>query len=93
VKSRCGGIDSWPLTEIVPTASTEQLEHVWREHDTAEFDGEHVKTLGQSTSYLMQLVLRLYEFPDKATGDRTITGAYPKEFLVDYVRGYRRVPG
>jgi hypothetical protein len=39
VKSRCGGIDSWPLTEIVPTASTEQLEHVWREHDTAEFDG------------------------------------------------------
>jgi len=38
-------------------------------------------------------VLILYEFPDKATGDRTITGAYPKEFLVDYVRGYRRVPG
>jgi hypothetical protein len=41
----------------------------------------------------MQFMLRLYEFPDKATGERTITGAYPKEFVVDYVRGYRRVPG
>ena len=93
MKSRCGGIESWPLTEIVPTASTEQLEHVWREHDTAEFDSEHVKTLGQSPTYLMQLMLRLYEFPDKTTGDKTITGAYPKEFVVDYVRGYQRVPG
>jgi hypothetical protein len=41
----------------------------------------------------MQFMLRLYGFPDKATGERTITGAYPKEFVVDYVRGYRRVPG
>ena len=77
----------------MPTASTEQLEHVWREHDTAEFDSEHVKTLGQSPSYLMQFMLRLYEFRDKATGERTITGAYPKEFVVDYVRGCQRVPG
>ena len=54
-------------------------------------DGEHVKTVGQSPSYPMQLMLSLYEFPDDA--DRTITGPYPKEFVVDYVRGYRRVPG
>jgi hypothetical protein len=36
--------------------------------------------------------LSLYEFPDDA-GERTFTGPYPKEFAVDYVRGYRRVPG
>ena len=55
-------------------------------------DGVHVKTVGQSPSYPMQLMLSLYEFPDDAR-DRTITGRYPKEFVVDYVRGYRRVPG
>ena len=62
------------------------------EHVAFSIDGEHVKTVGQSPSYPMQLMLSLYEFPDDA-GDRTITGPYPKEFVVDYVRGYRRVPG
>jgi hypothetical protein len=56
-------------------------------------DGEHVKTVGQAPSYLMQPMLSLYEFPNDDAGDRTITGAYPKEFVVDHVRGYRRVPG
>jgi len=35
----------------------------------------------------------IYEFPNDDAGDRTITGAYPKEFVVDYVRGYQRVLG
>jgi hypothetical protein len=38
----------------------------------------------------MQLMLGIYEFRGEATappGD----GAYPKEFVVDYVRGYRRL--
>ncbi len=56
-------------------------------------DGEHLKTVGQSPSYPMQLMLSLYEFPKDDAGGRTITGAYPKEFVVDCVRGYRRVPG
>jgi hypothetical protein len=56
-------------------------------------DGEHVKTVGQSPSYPMQLMISIYEFPNDDAGERTITGAYPKEFVVDYVRGYRRVPG
>jgi beta-glucanase (GH16 family) len=65
----------------------------WTPEDVAFFvDGEHVKTVGQSPSYPMQLMLSLYEFPDDA-GERTTTGAYPKEFVVDYVRGYRRVAG
>jgi beta-glucanase (GH16 family) len=63
------------------------------EHVTFSIDGEHVKRVGQSPSYPMQLMLGLYEFPNDDSGDRTITGAYPKEFVADYVRGYRRVPG
>ncbi len=54
-------------------------------------DGEHVKTVGQSPSYPMQLMLGNYEFPEDP-GDGTTTGPYPKEFVVGYVRGYRRVP-
>ena len=51
-------------------------------------DGELVKMVGQSPSYPMQLMLNLYEFPDERGGR---TGPYPKEFVVDHVRGYRRV--
>jgi len=45
-------------------------------------DDEHVKTVEQSPSYPMQLMLGIYEFEPGAN--------YPKEFVVDYVRGYRR---
>jgi beta-glucanase (GH16 family) len=48
------------------------------EHVTFSIDGEHIRTVG---------------LPDNAAGGVIITGAYPKEFVVDYVRGYRRVPG
>ena len=50
-------------------------------------DDEHVKTVGQSPSYPMQLMLGVYEFP----GDASRATDYPKAFTVDYVRGYRRV--
>jgi hypothetical protein len=46
-------------------------------------DGETVKTVEQSPAYPMQLMLNIYEFG--APG-----GDYPKEFVVDYVRGYGR---
>jgi beta-glucanase (GH16 family) len=52
-------------------------------------DDEHVKTVRQSPSYPMQLMLGIYEFPDEPRGERRTTG-YPKQFTVDYVRGYRR---
>jgi len=48
-------------------------------------DGELVKTVDQAPDYPMQLMLSLYEFPD---GLRR-AAAYPKEFVVDYVRGFR----
>jgi len=50
-------------------------------------DGELVKTVDQSPAYPMQLMLNLYEFP-AGPGDPD-GGAYPKELVVDYVRGYR----
>ena len=49
-------------------------------------DGDTVKTVGQSPAYPMQLMLNIYELP--ADGDAS-PGPYPKEFIVDYVRGYR----
>jgi len=61
------------------------------EHVGFFVDGEPVKTVGQSPSYPMQLMLSLYELPHDA-GERIVTGPYPKEFVVNYVRGYRWVP-
>jgi hypothetical protein len=71
--------------------------HVYAAERTPErvefyVDGEHVKTVNQSPSYPMQLMLGLYEFPGEAS-DGAREGPFPKEFVVDYVRGYRRVPG
>jgi Glycosyl hydrolases family 16 len=60
----------------------------WTPEQVAFFvDDEHVKTVRQSPSYPMQLMLSIYEFPGEAS-----TTAYPKAFTIDYVRGYRR-PG
>jgi beta-glucanase (GH16 family) len=53
-------------------------------------DGDVVKTVGQSPSYPMQLMLGIYEFADDGRPEPA-TGAYPKRFTVDYVRGYRPV--
>ena len=55
-------------------------------------DGGLVKTVDQSPQYPMQFMLGVYEFePRDAAGTvgRRLP-AYPKQFVVDYVRGYRR---
>ena len=49
-------------------------------------DGERVKTVAQAPDYPMQLMLSLYEFREGEP-----EGPYPKELVVDYVRGYRLV--
>jgi hypothetical protein len=49
-------------------------------------DGDVVKVVDQSPSYPMQLMLGIYEFPDYRSA-RPAT-AYPKEFVVEYVRGH-----
>jgi beta-glucanase (GH16 family) len=51
-------------------------------------DGERVRSVGQSPDYPMQLMLNIYEFPDGSDAGRDAAD-YPKEFVVDYVRGYR----
>jgi hypothetical protein len=60
----------------------------WTPDEVAFFvDGNLVKTVNQSPSYPMQLMLSIYEFPP-ADGEEPAT-QYPKAFSVDYVRGYR----
>lgn len=53
-------------------------------------DDQHIKTVSQSPGYSMQLMVSIYEFPREA-GEPSAT-PYPKCFVVDYVRGFRRAP-
>lgn len=63
----------------------------WTPERVAFFiDGELVKTVEQSPSYPLQLMLDIYEFADDEAAERPAS-AYPKEFVVDYVRGYHPV--
>jgi Glycosyl hydrolases family 16 len=52
-------------------------------------DGDTVKHVRQAPDYPMQLMLDIYEFPEEGAERRSAD--YPKEFVVDYVRGYRLV--
>jgi hypothetical protein len=61
----------------------------WTPDDVTFFvDGNAIKKVGQSPAYSMQLMLNIYEFPAPEDDDPAL---YPKEFVVDYVRGYRLV--
>jgi hypothetical protein len=61
----------------------------WTPTDVAFFvDGESLKTVQQSPAYPMQVMLSLYDFTPEGGAD---AGVYPKEWVVDYVRGYRLV--
>lgn len=80
-------------TETVPIDAREF--HVYQaewtpEHVAFFIDGRFIKTVHQSPSYPMQLMLGIYEFADEMAPEPT-TSAYPKPFVVDYVRGYRRI--
>ena len=52
-------------------------------------DNQLVKTVEQSPAYPMQFMLGIYEFPDDGAPDQP-DRPYPKEFVVDWFRGYRR---
>ena len=61
----------------------------WTPDHVAFFvDGDRVKTLGQSPSYPMQIMLGIYELPGARDEEHEST-PYPKVFVVDSVRGYR----
>lgn len=51
-------------------------------------DDRLVKTVGQAPRYPMQFMLGIYEFPD-ARQSSPSTRSYPKQFVIDYFRGYR----
>ncbi|GGL05794.1 hypothetical protein Sme01_56380 [Sphaerisporangium melleum] len=56
------------------------------EHVAFFVDGRHIRTVRQSPSYPMQLMLGVYEFPGPAAPTEH---SYPKRFTIDHVRGYR----
>jgi hypothetical protein len=62
---------------------------VWTPDDVAFFvDDQQVKTVEQSPAYPMQFMLGIYEF---ACETATPPGPYPKQFTVDYFRGWRHI--
>jgi hypothetical protein len=58
----------------------------WLPYHLPQWSGELVRTVEQAPDSPMQLMLGIYEFPEDAG---RAPPAYPKEFVVDYVRGYR----
>ncbi|HXV33510.1 MAG TPA: glycoside hydrolase family 16 protein [Gaiellaceae bacterium] len=73
--------------EAVPVPIDARELHVYAAEwarDRVDFfvDGERVKTVEQSPAYPMQLMLGIYEFPGAGSD------AYPKELVVDWVRGF-----
>jgi hypothetical protein len=58
----------------------------WLPYYLPHWSSRSRKTVDQSRAYSMQLMLSFYEFRPAANDD---AGAYPKEFVVDYVPEYR----
>jgi len=76
--------------EAVPVPVDVREFHVyaaeWTPDRVAFFvDGRLVRTVDQSPDYPLQVMLSVYRFP--GGGD---PGRYPKEFTVDYLRGYEK---
>lgn len=61
------------------------------EHVDFLVDGTRVTRVRQSPAYPMQLMLDVYAFPAPDGGPPP--GPYPKELVVEHVRGYRRADG
>lgn len=53
-------------------------------------DNKLIRSIKQSPAYPMQFMLNIYELP---TGKEKIGSdlIYPKEFTIDYIRGYRKI--
>jgi beta-glucanase (GH16 family) len=61
----------------------------WTPDHVAFFvDHRLIKTVAQSPRYPMQFMLGIYEFPDDGTAPAQ-AHQYPKQFTIDYFRGYR----
>lgn len=51
-------------------------------------DNQKIKEINQSPNYPMQFMLGIYELPNQK--DNIEDKMYPKNFIIDYVRGYKR---
>ena len=76
----------------VPVEIDAREDHVYAAEWTREgirflVDDDEIKVVDQSPAYPMQLMLTLYEFRPPA--DEAAPATYPKELVVEYVRGYR----
>lgn len=51
-------------------------------------DNQKIKEINQSPNYPMQFMLGIYELPSEKGSEED--SMYPKKFIIDYVRGYKR---
>jgi hypothetical protein len=51
-------------------------------------DGQKTREINQSPQYPMQLMLGIYEIPEMKIANSI--DEYPKEFVIDYVKGYQK---
>lgn len=88
------GIHPWADSRLTDEFYQDQLEldatafhvyaHEWTPtHIDVYIDNQLIRRINQSPAYPMQFMLSVYELPG---GDER--AAYPKEFVVDYVRAY-----
>lgn len=56
-------------------------------------DNQKVRTIRQSPDYPMQFMLNIYELPDAIGNTSDDSFSYPRNFVIDYVRGYRPIDG
>jgi len=49
-------------------------------------DDKLIRTINQSPNYPMQFMIDIFEFPEEEKASKE---SYPKEFIIDYVRGYK----
>jgi len=95
----CYGVHPWgdqTLTDEFyrdPIAMDATAFHIyaleWTPHHIDFYvDNQMIRRIGQSPRYPLQLMLSVFELPG---GDHS--AAYPKEFVVDYVRSYQPVSG
>ena len=86
-------VDDFDRVTLQPSTLVEFHDYAaeWTEHESASTStSELVREVAQSPAYPMQLMLGIYEFADGSDAGVSRPGSYPKEFLVDWVRGWRR---
>jgi Glycosyl hydrolases family 16 len=97
------GLHPWSDPDIRDEFSVESIAmdvwdfHIYAAEWTPEYvaffvDNGLVKTVEQSPGYPMQFMLGIFEFPGDGSSAQP-PHPYPKQFVVDYFRGYRPLGG